>query len=101
MTWLEDSVIVEDAGMEQGRLVSLISSTTLGSTPSPATIGENMADNKMVSKESKWLGRSLTNYKSMHAATARAKGVGHEFEAAKTLTQARKIAFGYKKGNTK
>lgn len=37
-------------------------------------------------KESTWLGRSLTNYVAMHP---KAKG-------AKTLTEARKLAFGSK-----
>jgi len=51
--------------------------------------------------EYEWLGRSLSNYKSMHASTAKSKGVGPAFEAAKTLTQARKVLFGYKKGMTR
>jgi len=38
-----------------------------------------------------WAGRSLENYISLHP---KAKG-------AKTLTEARKLAFGYKKGQTK
>jgi hypothetical protein len=48
-----------------------------------------------------WLGRSLSNYKSMHAAGARSKGVYERLMEAKTLTQARKVVFGYKKGQTK
>jgi hypothetical protein len=48
-----------------------------------------------------WLGRSLDNYKSMHAAEAATRGVGEKLKAAKTLTEARKIVFGYKKRNTK
>lgn len=51
--------------------------------------------------EWEWLGRSLPNYKSMHASTAKSKGVSEAFQSAKTLTQARKILFGYKKGNVK
>lgn len=50
-------------------------------------------------KESEWLGRSLSNYKSMHAKTAESRGVTKELEKAQTLTQARKILFGYKKGS--
>ena len=38
-----------------------------------------------------WAGRSLENYISMHP---KAKG-------ARTLTEARKMAFGHKKGNAK
>lgn len=48
----------------------------------------------MKSQESKWLGRSLANYKAQHKETARKKGLLAEFLAANTLTQARKIAFG-------
>jgi hypothetical protein len=44
----------------------------------------------------KWLGRSLRNYKAMHHATARDKGVGEAFREAKTLTEAKKILFGVK-----
>ena len=51
--------------------------------------------------EYEWLGRSLTNYKSMHSKTADSKGVGEQFRAARTLTQARKILFGFKKGNAR
>lgn len=51
--------------------------------------------------EYNWLGRSLDNYKDMHAKTAADKGVTAELRAAKTLTQARKIVFGYKKKNTR
>lgn len=38
-----------------------------------------------------WLGRNLDNYISMHPKAA----------GAKTLTQARKLAFGTKKGNAR
>jgi len=51
--------------------------------------------------DSKWFGRSLTNYKEQHTSTAKNKGVAKEFQAAPTLTQARKILFGFKKGNTR
>lgn len=51
--------------------------------------------------EYEWLGRSLDNYKSMHARTAESRGVGEQLRSAKTLTQARKIVFGYKKKNTR
>jgi len=51
--------------------------------------------------EYKWLGRSLNNYKSMHTPTAKDKGVLKELMNAKTLTQARKIVFGYKKKNSR
>ena len=46
--------------------------------------------------ESKWLGRSLENYKSIHKATATTKGCLEAFLSAKTLTQAKKILFGEK-----
>jgi len=48
-----------------------------------------------------WYGRSLDNYKNMHAKLAKEKGVSVEFQACKTLTQARKVLFGFKKGNKK
>jgi hypothetical protein len=48
-----------------------------------------------------YLGRNLENYKALHAKTAEDKGVGAALKAAKTLTQARKIVFGYKRGNSK
>lgn len=51
--------------------------------------------------ETQWFGRSLENYKAQQAGVAESKGVGAELRAAKTLTQARKIVYGYKKGNTK
>ncbi len=52
-------------------------------------------------QESTWNGRSLSNYKIMHKATAEKKGVLNQLLAAKTLTEARKILFGYKRGNLK
>lgn len=45
----------------------------------------------------RWLGRSLENYKAMHAKTAESKGKGAELRNARTLTQARKIVFGLKR----
>lgn len=51
--------------------------------------------------EGKWLGRSLDNYKSIHAPTAKAQGCSAELEAAQTLTKARKVLFGYKRGNVR
>lgn len=48
-----------------------------------------------------WFGRSLKNYQQMHHETARKKGVLEAFNAAPTLTKARKILFGLKKGATK
>lgn len=38
--------------------------------------------------------RSLANYKSMHAERARERGVLEAFLACKTLTAARRLAFG-------
>ncbi len=57
---------------------------------------QTIADRKPTST---WCGRSLSNYKAMHAKTAANKGVTQELLSAKTLTQARKIVFGVKKGN--
>lgn len=48
-----------------------------------------------------WLGRSLSNYKSMHESLAKQKGVLRDFMEASTLTRAKKILFGYKRKNTK
>jgi hypothetical protein len=42
--------------------------------------------------------RSLDNYKSMHDSTAKNKDVYESFMRARTLTEARKILFGTKKG---
>lgn len=50
--------------------------------------------------ESTWLGRSLTNYKQLHAGRAEDRGVGRTFQNAKTLTEARKLLFGTKRGQT-
>lgn len=49
--------------------------------------------------EYNWLGRSLDNYKSQHRKTAENKGVLEQFLKTKTLTEARKVVFGYKKKN--
>lgn len=57
-----------------------------------------IADRK---NEGSGYGRSLENYKSMHKQTAINKGVEVEFQACKTLTQARKVLWGMKKGQTK
>ena len=48
-----------------------------------------------------WLGRSLENYKSALMGVAEAKGLLEQFRATKTLTQARKVLWGYKKKNTR
>ena len=40
-----------------------------------------------------------TNYKAMHKGTAQNKGVLMEFLAAETLTEMRKVLWGYKKKN--
>ena len=48
-----------------------------------------------------WAGRSLDNYKAIHKAAAETKGVGAELAMAKTLTHAKKIVFGMKRGNIK
>jgi hypothetical protein len=49
--------------------------------------------------ESEWLGRSLQNYKEMQEGVSKSKGVYDDLKKAKTLTEARKIVYGYKKGN--
>lgn len=41
----------------------------------------------------------LQNYKEMHKGTAANKKCSAEFAAARTLTQARKVLWGYKKKN--
>jgi hypothetical protein len=46
-----------------------------------------------------WQGRSLTNYKDMHEKTAKSKGCWEQLKKCNTLTEARKIVFGVKKGN--
>lgn len=51
--------------------------------------------------EINWLGRSLSNYKQMQAKVAESKGVLDALMSAKTLTQARKVVYGTKKGNTR
>lgn len=61
----------------------------------------NRKMNKPQARENNWLGRSLTNYKQMHANTANDKGVYKEFMASKTLTAAKKILHGMKRKNTR
>lgn len=51
--------------------------------------------------EIKWFGRNLENYKQMQSKVAESKGVLDALMNAKTLTQARKIVYGHKKGNTR
>lgn len=58
----------------------------------------NDLDDKHKSQSS-WAGRSLPNYKAMHRVTAEKKGLSREFENARTLTEAKKILWGYKKKN--
>lgn len=61
-----------------------------------------MSDNESKYKPGwQWLGRNLENYKGMHAKYAESKGISNELRSAKTLTQARKVVFGYKKKNTR
>lgn len=50
-------------------------------------------------KESTWIGRSLENYKKLHEKGAKLKGCNEALQAAKSLTIARRIVFGYKKKN--
>lgn len=45
------------------------------------------------------LEQRLANYKSMQAGIAKNKGVSLELAAARTLTEARKAVYGYKKKN--
>lgn len=56
-----------------------------------------MKENNKEKDGTGWLGRSLSNYKDMHRSTAENKGVLKEFLNAKTLTEARKVAFGLKR----
>jgi hypothetical protein len=48
-----------------------------------------------------WLGRSLENYKKLQSKVAERKGLTRELRDAPTLTAARKLLFGIKKGSTK
>lgn len=52
-------------------------------------------------KKNNWLGRNLNSYKSMQSNVARKKGCYEELMRASTLTEARKIVYGYKKKNLK
>jgi len=47
------------------------------------------------------LEQRLSNYKTMHQGTARNKNCFHEFMNTKTLTEARKVLWGFKKKNTR
>jgi hypothetical protein len=58
-----------------------------------------MSNNEFKQVESRWIGRSLSNYKAQHRGTAERKGVETQFQKAQTLTAAKKILFGHKKGN--
>lgn len=49
--------------------------------------------------EYQWLGRSLENYKIQQRKVAESKNVLEQFLAAKTLTKARQIVYGIKKGS--
>jgi len=49
---------------------------------------------------SEWFGRSLDNYKNLHRGAAEARGNGKAFERATTVTEARKLAFGTKRGQS-
>lgn len=61
----------------------------------------NKKDDNFYKPESTWAGRSLENYKKLHINAAKDKGNEKEFLAAKTLTAARKLAFGLKKRNSR
>ncbi len=50
---------------------------------------------------SNYLGRSLKNYQEMQSKAAAQKGVLEQLKAAKTLTAAKKIVYGHKKGSAK
>lgn len=47
------------------------------------------------------LDQRLSNYKSMHQGTAKSKNCLQDFMSARTLTEARKILWGFKKKNTR
>lgn len=47
------------------------------------------------------LEQRLSNYKSMHQGTAKSKNCLQDFMSARTLTEARKILWGFKKKNTR
>jgi hypothetical protein len=57
---------------------------------------ENKAENNKHSLEQR-----LSNYKSMHQGTAKSKNCLQDFMSARTLTEARKILWGFKKKNTR
>jgi hypothetical protein len=60
----------------------------------------NEANKKYGSSQS-YLGRNLENYKKMHSGTAEKKKLVKELRDADTLTKARKLLFGLKKGQLK
>jgi len=55
----------------------------------------------MKNREGGWLGRNLENYKKIQTPIARDKGVLKELQSCTTLTEARKVVYGYKKRNAK
>ena len=59
-----------------------------------------MSNKEFKQVESKWVGRSLSAYKQIHAKTAENRGVTGAFNKAQTLTAAKKILFGVKRGNS-
>lgn len=56
-----------------------------------------MKDSKQT--EYNWLGRSLSNYLEMHRSKFKEKGI--DTSKIKTLTEARKLAFGLKRKHTR
>lgn len=51
--------------------------------------------------EYNWLGRSLSNYKSMQESVAKSRGCLKQLQNAKTLTEARKVVYGVKSKQAK
>jgi hypothetical protein len=51
--------------------------------------------------DDKQLEERRRNYRAMHSGTAKSKGVYQEFISARTLTEMRKILWGYKKKHRK
>ncbi len=51
--------------------------------------------------DSKWFGRNLNNYKDQQEKVAKSKNCLAELLKAKTLTEARKILYGIKRGAEK
>lgn len=56
--------------------------------------------NQKYKPEYNWYGRSLDNYKKMHRNLAEGRGIGKRFQECTTLTEARKVLFGLKRGNS-